>query len=231
MYVTGDPFKNRKARKAVLSSWHRRPGSLRNCHQAVLYIKASQVRIDDFRHMCAATRPKESEAARQHNLAVEEFLAHEEEVSAIDATGSAGGDTAHRMPPPRHPWDPTTEQIGDRIDNALNLMLAQETRWNSAEAEFTRFLKLRSVVELFLATHRTKGLSGVPDIGQEDWKVLETFVNVLMPFLYHTKASEGNDVKIHTVLGSLWSLEAHLREYQTRFGGEETTIDDVVRAR
>lgn len=74
--------------------------------------------------MCITVRPKESEAARQHNFVMEEFLAHEEEVLAFDATGSVRGDTAHRMPPPRRPWDPITEQIGDRIDNALNLMLA-----------------------------------------------------------------------------------------------------------
>lgn len=97
---------------------------------------------------------------------------------ATDAAETAQTLKAIAMPPPPLPTDPTQEQIGDITDGALNLVLAQETRWNSAEAEFSRFIKLRVVVQHFMEKYRIKGYT-VPELRPEDWKVLETVINVL----------------------------------------------------
>lgn len=185
-------------------------------HKIVVFIKGSPQRLEAFRKLTINPEFAPSQDDQDDALAFLDEAAVEP--SAINLT----------MAPPPRPTDPTEPQTGD-IQGGLSVKMANQTRWNSDEAEISRLLKLKKAVDYFLIIKANEMDEDCPQpLSPQDWRVLEAVRDFLRPFLFHTKHHEGNQVAIHDVLSSLWDLEQHTRLWLQKFGGEEIHAQDEI---
>nr|AAF97810.1 transposase [Cryphonectria parasitica] len=190
-----------------------REGPIRRAHLIVVFLKASVQRVQDFEKIVQNSLFSPEDQDLEDTTA---FLAEAlPQPTAQDLT----------MPPPPLPTDPTDEQTGDI--STLRPVVAQETRWNSTEAEISRLLRLKRPIDFWVKEQVRSGAKIQP-LSEQDWRVLEATRDLLQPFLWHTKHHEGNAVAVHDVLSSLWDLEKHLRSFQERFGGRKTYAEEEI---